>query len=256
MSNIYCGIDFGTSNSSIAIAASNIKPKLIQVENSKTTIPSTIFYENGKASPVFGEYAISSYTNGDQGRFMRSLKRVLGTDLMEQGTIVNSKSVKFENILAQFIKYLKNKAEAETNSEIKNVVMGRPVHFRDNDKKGDDLAQKQLENIAKMVGFENIVFQFEPIAAAYAHEEKILEEKLAIVIDIGGGTSDFSILKLGKNLQQKKNREDDILASSGVRIGGNDFDKNLSIASFMPELGYKTTYSEKNLVVPSSFYFI
>lgn len=253
--SLYCGIDFGTSNSSVAIAGRNQSPILVPVENQKYTIPSTIFYETDKPAPVFGEAAINAYISGEQGRFMRSLKRVLGTDLMSAGTIINNKSVKFENILAQFIKRLKDKAQAISKEEINSVVMGRPVHFRDNDEKGDRAAEAELKQIAAQVGFENIVFQYEPIAAAFSHEIKIKGEKLACVVDIGGGTSDFTIIRLGEKLKDKTDRKDDILASTGVRIGGNDFDKNLCITSFMPALGMKTTYGDKNLPVPSSQYF-
>lgn len=253
--NFYCGIDFGTSNSSVAFAGLRQKPVLVPVEGQKNTIPSKIFYETGKSAPVFGNEAITAYINGEQGRFMRSLKRVLGTDLMSAGTVVNGKSVKFENILAQFIKHLKVKAEVMSEEEIKHVVMGRPVHFRDNDENGDKAAEAELKQIAAKAGFENIVFQYEPIAAAYAHEAGIRGEKLACVIDIGGGTSDFTIIRLGEKLKTKTDRKDDILANSGVRIGGNDFDKNLCISDFMPALGMKTTYGGKNLPVPSSQFF-
>lgn len=252
---IFCGIDFGTSNSSIAIAEKQKSPQLIEVEKQHTTIPSTIFYSAEKTYPVFGSQAIQAYISGEQGRFMRSLKRVLGTDLMSVGTIINGKSVKFENILSQFIKNLKEKAEAISQKNINSVVMGRPVHFRDNDIKGDIQAEKELESIAKQVGFKNVVFQYEPIAAAYAHETKIEGEKLACVIDIGGGTSDFSIIRLGKKFSEKNNRSEDILANSGVRIGGNDFDQNLCIKEFMPSLGMGTNYGNKNLPVPTSQYY-
>ena len=253
--DFFCGIDFGTSNSSIAAASATQKPEMIAVEDEHITIPSAIFYENKKTCPTFGRLAVQKYMNGEEGRLMRSLKRVLGTDLMQNGTILNGKTVKFENILAQYIKFLKEKAEHAVGKKIEKVVMGRPVHFRDNDKKGDIEAEKQLKDIAAKAGFKEIYLQYEPIAAAYAHEENIKGEKLACVIDIGGGTSDFSIIRLGEKLKNKKNREDDILADSGVRIGGNDFDKDLSIKTFMPELGMHTTYGKKNLFVPTSQYF-
>lgn len=251
----YCGIDFGTSNSSIAIAGSRQMPVLVPVENTKDTIPSTIFYGTDSPVPLFGNAAIAAYINGEQGRFMRSLKRVLGTDLMSAGTIINGKSAKFENILIQFIKHLKRKAEVISKEEINNIVMGRPVHFRDNDPKGDATAENELRQIAGQVGFKNIAFQYEPIAAAYAHEANLKGESLACVVDIGGGTSDFTVIRLGSEHRLKADRSDDILASSGVRIGGNDFDKSLCISSFMPALGMKTTYGNKNLPVPSSQYF-
>lgn len=253
--DFFCGIDFGTSNSSIAVASTTQKPQMIAVEDEHITIPSAIFYENNKSQPVFGRLALQKYMSGEEGRLMRSLKRVLGTDLMQNGTILHGKSVKFENILAQYIKFMKEKAENLVRDNIEKVVMGRPVHFRDNDKKGDMEAEKQLKDVAEKAGFREIYFQYEPIAAAYAHEENIKGEKLACVIDIGGGTSDFSIIRLGEKLKNKKNRFDDILADSGIRIGGNDFDKDLSIKSFMPELGMRTTYGKKNLFVPTSQYF-
>ncbi len=253
--DFFCGIDFGTSNSSIAVASITQKPQMIAVEDEHITIPSAIFYENNKSQPVFGRLALQKYMSGEEGRLMRSLKRVLGTDIMQNGTILHGKSVKFENILAQYIKFMKEKAENFVHENIEKVVMGRPVHFRDNDKKGDIEAEKQLKDVAEKAGFKEIYFQYEPIAAAYAHEENIKGEKLACVIDIGGGTSDFSIIRLGEKLKSKKNRYDDILADSGIRIGGNDFDKDLSIKSFMPELGMHTTYGKKNLFVPTSQYF-
>ena len=253
--DFFCGIDFGTSNSSIAVASAIQKPQMIAVEDEHLTIPSAIFYENGKIKPFFGRQAMQKYMQGDDGRLMRSLKRVLGTDLMQNGTILNGKTVKFENILAQYIKYMKEKAEEKINNEINRVVMGRPVHFRDNDFKGDVAAEKQLLEVAKKSGFKEIYFQYEPIAAAYTHEENVKGEKIACVIDIGGGTSDFSIIRLGEKLKHKQNRQDDILSDSGVRIGGNDFDKDLSISTFMPELGMHTIYGQKNLFVPTSQYF-
>lgn len=255
MAEIYCGIDFGTSNSSIAIAAPGSAPSLVAVENRNLTIPSALFYENNRPGPCFGEEAVNAFTQGREGRFMRSLKRVLGTELMSSGTAVNGKNVKFSFILGQFINHLKNKAQNHAQTEINSVVMGRPVHFRDNDIAGDIRAEQELYAIAKQTGFKNIVFQYEPIAAAFAHETKIEGEKLACVIDIGGGTSDFSIIRIGKKRAVCKDRKNDILASSGVRIGGNDFDKSLCIHAFMPQFGLNTTYGPKNLPVPTSQYF-
>lgn len=111
MSYTFCGIDFGTSNSSVAVAGADKSPLLVPVENGKPTIPSTVFYAEDDPAPLFGSAAIKAYVDGEPGRFMRSLKRVLGTDLMSVGTTINGKPVKFENILAKFIKELKEKAE-------------------------------------------------------------------------------------------------------------------------------------------------
>lgn len=255
MQHFSCGIDFGTSNSSLSVSTTGQNPFLIPLENQKYTIPSAIFYEVGASNPVFGRSAASAYMLGREGRFMRSLKRVLGTDLMVAGTQVNGKNMLFSDILMQFIRHLKNCAEQQISQPIENVVMGRPVHFRDHDPQGDQKAENELRQIAQKAGFTNIVFQFEPLAAAYAHEAKISGEKLACVVDIGGGTSDFSIIRIGSKHIHKTDRSSDILANAGIRIGGNDFDKNLCISSFMPAFGFQTTYGCKNLPVPSSHYF-
>lgn len=249
MTRISCGIDFGTSNSSVALANQG-DISLVGVENSHVTIPSAIFFQGKDNIPTYGRAAVQLFFNRQQGRFMRSLKRVLGTSLMKQGTIVNGKPMKFEKIIAPFLQNLKDKADAQAGLDIENVVMGRPVHFIDNDVDGNARAQQELKNIAQSVGFKNIEFQFEPIAAAFAHEVKVSGEKLALVADLGGGTSDFTVIRLSNRNIRRTDRAADILANTGVRVGGNDFDKDLSLSSIMPEIGYKSTYGEKHLEVP------
>ena len=241
MSKVSCGIDFGTTNSAISIVKVGCLPELVPFANGKNTMPTAIFYpaERG-ALPLFGEAAVTAYIEGERGRFMRSMKRVLGSNLMGTGTRINDVMMRFEQILGQFVGNLKALAETYAGEQIENVIMGRPVHFRDGDEDGDKRAENELRNIAKAVGFKNIEFQFEPIAAAYAHETKLQKERLACVVDIGGGTSDFTIIKIGPNLKNKLNRSDDILANTGVRIGGNDFDKDLCLKCFMPEFGFGT----------------
>ncbi|WP_428666685.1 Hsp70 family protein [Runella sp.] len=254
MSDISCGVDFGTSNSTIAFYRGN-SLTLVPVEKHHTTIPSAIFFERISNTPYYGREAVDLFLDREKGRFMRSLKRVLGTSVMKQGTLVNGAPMNFNKIIGQFIKHLKNKAEAFAEQEIENVIMGRPVHFIDNDPIGNKNAQEELRTIAQHVGFKNIDFQFEPIAAAFAHEVHVTGEKLALVVDIGGGTSDFTVIRLAQKYLNKSDRSGDILANTGVRIGGNDFDKDLSLNAFMPELGYRSTYGDKNLPVPLKFYY-
>jgi len=254
MTNISCGIDFGTSNSSIAIAnQGNIH--LMPVEGSSVTIPSAMFFLRKGNVPYYGREAVNKFLTRQPGRLMRSLKRVLGTSIMKQGTMVNGELMKFDEIITAFLKNLKISADAEAGYEIENVVMGRPVHFVDNDLEADQRAQAELKLVAQQLGFKNIDFQFEPIAAAFAHEVNISGEKLALVADLGGGTSDFTVIRLSNRYINKPDRSGDILANTGIRIGGNDFDKDLSLAAIMPELGYRSTYGEKNLEVPLRHYY-
>jgi len=247
-----CGIDFGTSNSAIAVSTAD-GVTLAPVEGHHLTLPSALFYPLGKA-PIYGRDAMRHFTEGEDGRFMRSLKRMLGTQMMNYGTVVNDKPRRFDEIIGGFVSFMKTKGEALARKPIENVVMGRPVHFVDRDPDADYAAEEQLRRIAREAGFKNIEFQFEPIAAAFAHETKLTSEKLALVIDIGGGTSDFTVIRLGPELSKKLVRSDDILGNAGTRLGGNDLDKDLSLLSFMPPLGYKTTYGAKNLPVPLSWF--
>ncbi|MEZ0226844.1 MAG: Hsp70 family protein [Alphaproteobacteria bacterium] len=244
-----CGIDFGTSNSSIALGDA-AGARLLPVEGEDVTLPSALFYPATAPLPAFGRAAQKLFFEGEEGRFMRSLKRILGTSLMDQGTVVNGKPRAFEEIIGQFIAYIKTSAEKHLNHGLEQVVMGRPVHFIDGDTEGDRRAEAQLEKIAKAVGFRHVAFQYEPVAAAFAHEVKVTGEKRALVADIGGGTSDFTVIKVSSRYVTRADRSQDILGHSGVRIGGNDFDKALSLGSFMPELGYRTTYGQKNFDVP------
>ena len=253
MSAVSCGIDFGTSNSSVAIAREG-GITLVPVEDDQITIPSAIFFQDRGYRPVFGRAAVQLFFERHDGRFMRSLKRVLGTRLMNHGTLINGKSVKFDRIIASFLENLKVKTNAFAACEIENVVMGRPVHFVDNDPDADSRAQEELRAVAQRIGYKHIEFQFEPIAAAFAHEVKIEGEKLAIVADLGGGTSDFTVIRLSSKYVTKADRRSDILANTGVRVGGNDFDKDLSLAVIMPEVGYLSTYGKKHLEVPLKYF--
>lgn len=256
MYNSYCGIDFGTTNSAVSVINNLNKSHLITFDNNKPTIPSAIFFpEDNTYSPIFGEKAIHQYINGSIGRFMRSIKRILGTDLMELKTEVNEIRLSYEDIILYFIKHLKDTAEQEIGCSLDSVVLGRPVHFQDFAPEADEKAEKMLRKIAFNAGFKNISFQYEPIAAAYAHETSIEKEVLACVIDVGGGTSDFSVIKIGGSLINKTDRSSDILANTGMRIGGNDFDRDLAIKCFMPSFGYKTMlkpddYTSRVLPVP------
>ena len=140
-------------------------------------------------------------------------------------------------LLTRFIAELKRRAETAAGRDFQRVVLGRPVFFVDDDPAADQTAQDTLGEIARQVGFTDIEFQFEPLAAAFDYESQIDREELVLVIDIGGGTSDFSLIRLGPGRAGKADRREDILAYGGVHIGGADFDKQLSLAHVMPLLG-------------------
>lgn len=254
----FCGIDFGTSNSTVAIARGD-DVAMVALEDGKTTLPSAIFFTPAM-NVHFGRDAVAAYLEGEDGRLLRGIKKILGTSLMGEKTLIGNRNIAFSQVLATFIGHLKAKADHAAGQEIDSVVMGRPVHFHDNDPDADQKSEDTLADIARAAGFKHIRFLYEPIAAAFAHEAHIPRETLSLVVDLGGGTSDFSVIKICRDHMKKQDRSDDILANAGVRVGGTNFDTRLSIARFMPELGFGGHYrddfdAEKLLPVPASAYY-
>jgi hypothetical chaperone protein len=247
-----CGLDFGTSNTTLGTVIHDV-PVLAALEGDHVTIPSAIFYKADGGAHI-GRRAIEAYVEGDAGRLMRSLKSVLGTSLIDETTRVGRERVSFRDVIAYYVGALKRRAEQVVGYPLQQVVHGRPVHFLDDNPAGDAKAEATLRDIAESVGFRDISFQFEPIAAALDYERQISAEEIALIADIGGGTSDFSIVRLSPERHRHAERKDDILANDGVRIGGTDFDRHLSLGVVMPLLGYRSAMKRAGLDVPSSYF--
>ena len=188
----------------------------------------------------YGRAAIAAYMRGDDGRLLRGLKSTLGSSLIDEKTRIGARAVSFKAVLARFFQHLHARMETEAGP-ISQVVLGRPVHFVDDDAAGDAKAQGVLEDIARATGFSEVAFQFEPIAAALQYEQGIAREELVLIVDIGGGTSDFSIVRVSPDRARAADRAGDILANDGIRVGGTDFDRLLSLAEVMPQLGFKAS---------------
>ncbi|HJV86269.1 MAG TPA: Hsp70 family protein [Noviherbaspirillum sp.] len=248
-----CGVDFGTSNSTIGWSRPG-RPALLALEDGKATLPSAVFFNAEEDETSFGRAALVDYLAGYEGRLMRSLKSLLGTSLIEGQTEVLGRALPFRMLLSQFIAELKRRAEAAAQSTFDRAVFGRPVHFIDDDANADQLAENTLREIALAAGYNEVAFQYEPIAAAFDYESQIDREELVLIADIGGGTSDFSLIRLGPKRAGRPERRDDILANGGVHIGGTDFDKYLSLSCVMPLLGLGSRLKSNN-EVPSSYYF-
>ena len=248
-----CGIDFGTSNSTAGWSRPGQRA-LLALEDGKLTLPSVIFFRAEDAHVSYGRAALDDYLEGHEGRMMRSLKSLLGTSMMDEHTEVAGRAVPFRTLLAQFIGELKRRAEGAAGQDFTRAVLGRPVFFVDDDAAADQRAQDTLEDIARQAGLRDIAFQYEPIAAAFDYESQILREELVLVVDIGGGTSDFTLIRVGPERAKRVERRGDILATSGVHIGGTDFDKALSLASMMPMLGLGSLL-KSGREMPSSHYF-
>ncbi|RVU84071.1 Hsp70 family protein [Leucothrix sargassi] len=250
----FCGLDFGTSNSTIGIHKNN-ELQMVLLDDDKTYLRSAIFLNAEDREIVFGTQAIEDYIEGIDGRLMTSLKSVLGSSLMNEKTNIFNEMKPFSDILGFFIKNMKQQAERVQGGEIDSVVLGRPVRFNDDDDAADQLAEDTLRQIAEKEGFKHIDFQFEPIAAALSYAQSVTSEELALIVDIGGGTSDFTLIKITP--ESGKQPHTDILASSGVHIGGTDFDRLLNYNHVMPSFGLHTTVrtmNGNNIEIPTSYY--
>lgn len=228
--------------------------ELIPLEDSKVTLPSVVFFNAEDQRTRFGREGLSEYLAGYEGRLMRSLKSLLGSSLIDGQTEVNGRTLRFRELLEQFIGELKRRIDAHNGLAFNQVVLGRPVFFVDDDTAADKSAENTLAEIARKVGFREVSFQYEPIAAAYHYETTIQKEELVLVADIGGGTSDFSLIRLSPEHARHLDRKDDVLANGGVHIGGTDFDRQLSLAGVMPLLGYRSAL-KSGREMPSNIFF-
>ncbi|SEP21267.1 hypothetical chaperone protein [Rhodospirillales bacterium URHD0017] len=250
---IACGLDFGTSNSAIGIARGD-GIALAPLEDDKTLMPSAVFFDYEAHRARFGSDAITAYVGQTEGRLMRALKTILGSPLIDEKTSLGGRMVPLAEVVGLFVRHLKQKAEAFAGQEITAVVHGRPVRFVDGDDEADARAQTVLETIARQAGFRHIAFVPEPIAAAWHYEQTVQAEELVLIADIGGGTSDFSVVRIGPQRRGRIDRTEDILATAGLRVGGTDFDSALSLAAVMPLLGLGTRLVEKDLPMPNALY--
>src|SRR5262245_44305786 len=250
-----CGLDFGTSNSAIGVVRDG-RPALVPVERDATLIPSAVFFDyETRGRILFGAEGIAAYMGRTEGRLMRALKSILGSPLIDETTMLGGRKVALADVVHLFIRHLKAKAEDHIGAEIDAVVHGRPVRFVDGDDTADAKAQGVLEVIAKRAGFRNVEFVYEPIAAAYHYEETVAREEVVLIADIGGGTSDFTVVRIGPERRVLSDRTSDILANAGVRVGGTDFDTLLSLDAVMPALGLGTQLINKDLPMPRAVYF-
>ncbi|MFT6676826.1 MAG: putative chaperone protein [Sulfitobacter sp.] len=224
------GIDFGTSNSAAGFMR-NGAPVLIDLEAQAQTLPTAVFFDFDTQKMLVGEQASRALLAGDEGRYMRGLKSLLGTRLMRESRLLLGERLDFIDIVARFLAEVKHRAEAASGQTFDRALSGRPVQFHTADEARNAQALTDLSDAYARAGFRDVRFLNEPEAAAIANRAVLTAGDLGLVVDIGGGTSDFTLFRQGAE------GDIDILASHGVRVGGTDFDRRLSIAKVMPQLG-------------------
>lgn len=226
----WLGVDFGTSNSAAAYFSDG-KVVNIELEPGRNMIPTAVFFDFHEREILLGTAANKALIDGLDGRYMRSLKSVLGTSLMSEKRPLLGRRTDFYDIITVFLRQLKSRAEKSTGQTFDHVVSGRPVFFHDGDPQRDQAAQNDLETCYLRAGFSSVKFLFEPVAAAFANAGHAHAGTIGLVVDIGGGTSDFTLFRTAAA------NCIDVLASNGLRLGGTNFDRQISFDHFMPLLG-------------------
>lgn len=237
---IACGIDFGTSNSTVALADHLGTVQQVDVEGASQIAP-TLLYFGEEPPPQFGSRAASMYLEEELvGRLIQSIKRHLPAARFG-GTFIQGQWRSLEELVAGYLRFLKAAAEEAAGQPVSVVLLGRPARFHE-DPKRDALAQSRLEEAARLAGFESVAFQLEPIAAARRFERSLDGEVLCLVGDFGGGTSDFTVIRLSPDRAGLIDRTEDVLGVAGVAVGGNDFDARLMMRHVLPHFGHNTEF--------------
>ncbi|EMI7377527.1 molecular chaperone [Salmonella enterica] len=281
---MFIGFDYGTANCSVAIMRDG-RPQLLTMENNSTLLPSMLCAPTREAvsewvyrhhdvpttdeetqallrrairynreedievraqSVQFGLASLAHYIDAPQEVwFVKSPKSFLGASGLKPQQVAL-----FEDLVCAMMVHIRNTAHSQLPEAITQAVIGRPINFQGLG--GDDAnrqAQGILERAAKRAGFQEVVFQYEPVAAGLDYEATLREETRVLVVDIGGGTTDCSMLLMGPQWRQRADRENSLLGHSGCRVGGNDLDIALAFKNLMPLLGMGGE-TEKGIALP------
>ena len=232
-------IDFGTSNSLVAVAdpsgASQPLP-LDEDAGDPTVFRSILYFPHGQLC-YYGQRAIREYSeNQAHGRLIRSVKKYLPSENYI-GSWIDDRMVRLEDLIGIFLLELRKRAQAHLGHELKSVLLGRPAKFSPDPIK-DKLAEHRMRKAAEFAGFENVRFLPEPLAAAFELRSRLKETKNVLVVDLGGGTSDFTVIRIGPEAF----KESDVLAMGGISLAGDVVDGDFMRVKVAPFLGSKVRY--------------
>ena len=281
---MFIGFDYGTANCSIAVMQDGA-PRMLTMENGSTLLPSMLSAPTREAvsewlyrhhqvpatgdeaqallrramnfnreedidvlsnSVQFGLASLKQYiTDPEEVYFVKSPKSFLGASGLKPQQVAV-----FEDLVCSMMLHIRQQAQSQLTESLDQAVIGRPINFQG---LGGDEANAQavgiLERAAKRAGFRDVVFQYEPVAAGLEFEATLSEEKRVLVVDIGGGTTDCSVLLMGPQWCTRHDRDQSLLGHSGCRVGGNDLDIALAFKSLMPLLGMGGD-TEKGIALP------
>jgi hypothetical chaperone protein len=251
------GLDFGTTNSALAIAQSDGMVRLAQFRDG-ATFRSIIYFEEHdstrtKLRVVAGPDAIQSYLGAKTpGRLIQSMKSYLASRLFTQTQILGE-TYALEDLISILLRHLRKSAEEQFGDLGSTLVVGRPVHFSGaRDAADDEFAVSRLRAAFGNAGFEHVYFLPEPVAAAYKYQHQLDHDELVLIADFGGGTSDFSLVRLQAKPSSAGKAQSSVIGTDGVGIAGDTFDSKLVRNLVAPLLGLGSKYkSQFGKILPS-----
>ena len=247
------GLDFGTTNSSIAIARDGGAPEAVRfrtADGETDTYRSVLYFERHSAT-LSGPSAIERYLAADEkGRLIQSLKSFLASRLFTS-TDVFGRQFTVEDLITIILRDLRTQAEAQLGSFGGPIVVGRPVRFSHaNDEADNEFALERLKKAIEKADIGPVVFEYEPVAAAYFYESTLDHDELIMIGDFGGGTSDFSLLGVGPTARRGRDRGAGILGAEGVAVAGDAFDARVVRNLVSPELGRDSQFRSLDKLLP------
>ena len=256
------GIDFGTTNSAVALATGNSQVQLASFPSGGAqtwSFRSVLYLEQLQSATgakrlhsLTGPAAIERYLEAEEkGRLIQSLKSHLPSRMLT-GTEVFGRRYKFEDLISRMLTDLRKQAERQFQRPIHYAMVGRPVRFVGAEtEEEDDFAVSRLRQAFTMAGFEQVDFEMEPVAAAYAYESTLDHDELILIGDFGGGTSDFSLLRVGPGVRRRGRTPQDLLGNSGVGLAGDAFDARIVRKLVSPALGSDSEARSLNKILPA-----
>lgn len=262
---MFVGMDFGTTNSAVAVAGRGRGAEVVRFATSAgpaSTLRSVLSFDkthrdaHHRIQPLVGHEAIDAYLHGDgECRFLQSFKSYL-TSRSFTSTAILGTTYSLEQLVALIVAHLRRAAEAG-GARVERVVAGRPVRFvAEGGEREDDFATGRLVEAFAMAGIGEVVFEYEPIAAAYYYESTLDRDQTVLVADFGGGTSDFCLIRLGPGRSRLSRPEEAIIGTAGLGIAGDAFDRRIVEHGLSGHFGRNTTYESggKTLPMPAWIY--
>ncbi len=255
------GIDFGTTNSSVALVTGDARVELVRFparEGETFSSRSVLYLE--KVKEVSGVRRVHSWTGPaaiehyldaeEKGRLIQSLKSYLPSRSLT-GTGIFGRQYKFEDLVGRILSDLREHAERQFGRPIRHAMVGRPVRFVGAETEEDDAyAVERLRAAFTRAGFESVELELEPVAAAYSYQSTLDHDELILIGDFGGGTSDFSLLRVGPGVRRGSSSQE-VLGNSGVRLAGDSFDARIVRKLVSPALGSDSYARSLNKILPA-----